>query len=385
MSDHHSAVGVTQGMNDHDRNPLDVVVVPVLQGNSSGPNSENGFWIVVSLRKLNFAFLSVAFFFLLTACREKEQLVKIEGQAQGTTYHITYFSKDNVSYKTQIDSLLKQLDLSLSTYVPESIISRINGNDNTVEVDDHFSSVFTKAIEVSKKTNGLFDVTVAPIINAYGFGFTAKENVNSKMIDSLRQFVGYRMVRLSGNKLVKEKPEIMVDFNAIAQGYSVDVLASFLEDKDINSYLVELGGEVKAKGTKENNEPWRVGIDQPEENFPGSRNLKAVVKLKDMAMATSGNYRRYYEENGRKYAHIIHPATGYPAKHHLLSASVFAIDCMTADAYATAFMVMGVEQARQFLSENKAVELEVFLIYDDNGDWKTYASEGLKEWIEEIP
>ncbi len=177
----------------------------------------------------------------------------------------------------------------------------------------------------------------------------------------------------------------MLDFNALAQGYTVDVLASFLESKGIINYLVELGGEVKAKGKKDPDEYWKVGIDQPNETATDGRPLKAIIKLKDRALATSGNYRKFYVENGKKYAHIINPFTGYPAKHNLLSATVLADDCMTADAYATAFMVMGLEKAKQFLSEHKELNLEVFFIYDENGIWKTYTSETLKEWIEEIP
>jgi thiamine biosynthesis lipoprotein len=175
----------------------------------------------------------------------------------------------------------------------------------------------------------------------------------------------------------------MLDFNAIAQGYSVDVLASFLESKGIRNYMVELGGEVKAKGKKDNNEYWKIGIDQPNEVFKDERPLEAVVHLRDRALATSGNYRKYYVENGQKHSHIINPHTGFPEKHNLLSATVIALDCMTADAYATAFMVMGLEKSKQFLSKNKALNLEVHFIYDENGVWKTYTSETLKEWIEE--
>ena len=178
---------------------------------------------------------------------------------------------------------------------------------------------------------------------------------------------------------------MMLDFNAIAQGYTVDLLSSFLESKGINNYLVELGGEVRTKGKKNNGEDWKIGIDQPNETYTEGRPLKAIVSLKNKALATSGNYRKFYVENGRKYAHIIDPHTGYPAKHNLLSATVIANDCMTADAFATAFMVMGLEKAKQFLSKAKQLGLEVFFIYDEHGTWKTYTSETLKERIEELP
>jgi thiamine biosynthesis lipoprotein len=329
-------------------------------------------------------FVSICFIILVNCNQKSNELIKIAGEAQGTTYHITYLSKDYINYKAGIDSLLKAIDLSLSTYVPVSIISKINRNDTTLIADKYFTEVFNKAIEVSEKTGGLFDVTVAPVINAWGFGFTKKAKVDSAMIDSLLEFIGYKMVRLEGKKLVKAKPQIMLDFNAIAQGYSVDILASFLESKGIRIYMVELGGEVKAKGKKNNDEYWKIGIDQPNEVSTDERPLLAIVRLRDKALATSGNYRRYYVENGRKYAHIIHPHTGYPAKHNLLSATVIAEDCMTADAYATAFMVMGLEKSKQFLSANKALKLEVHFIYDENGIWKTYTSETVKEWIEEI-
>ncbi len=335
---------------------------------------------------MRFVFPVVVSFTLLISCnQESNKILRIAGKAQGTTYHISYLSSDNSNYKPGIDSLLKEIDLSLSTYVPVSIISRINKNDSNVFADKYFTEVFNKSIEISERTGGLFDVTVGPVINAWGFGFTKKADVDSAMIDSLLDYVGYKMVRLEGNKVVKLKSQIILDFNAIAQGYSVDILASYLENKGITNYLVELGGEAKAKGKKNNNEYWKVGIDQPNEMSTDERPLQAVINLRDKALATSGNYRKFYIENGKKYAHIIDPRTGYPAKHNLLSASVIASDCMTADAYATAFMVMGMEGSRQFLSENKNLALEVYFIYDENSIWKTYTSETLKEWLEELP
>jgi thiamine biosynthesis lipoprotein len=177
----------------------------------------------------------------------------------------------------------------------------------------------------------------------------------------------------------------MIDFNAIAQGYSVDILASYLDAKGVSNYLVELGGEVRAKGKKNNKEYWKVGIDQPNETSTEERPLQAVVRLRDKALATSGNYRKYYIENGQKFSHIINPQTGYPAKHNLLSATVIADDCMTADAYATTFMVMGLERSKQFLLDNKDLGLQVHFVYDENGHWRTHTSQELKEWIEELP
>jgi len=341
--------------------------------------------LITNRRKMKAVLLAVVCFLVFLKCNQKDdQIHKITGEAQGTTYQITYVAQGKENYKKEIDSLLSAVDLSLSTYVSHSIISRINKNDSDVVADKYFTEVFNKAQEISKKTEGVFDVTVAPVINAWGFGFTKKANVDSAMIDSLLQFIGYEMVSLKNGKLVKAKSPIMLDFNAIAQGYTVDILASFLQSKGIGNYLVELGGEVKAKGKKNNNEYWKIGIDQPNETYTEGRPLKAIVNLNNKALATSGNYRKFYIENGQKYAHIIHPHTGYPAKHNLLSATVIATDCMTADAYATAFMVMGMKKAKDFLSENKQLGLEVLFIYDDNGKWNTYLSDTLKEWVEEI-
>ena len=324
----------------------------------------------------------VIFFF---SCNQHDRTIYVRGEAQGTTYNITYSAPEKTNYKNEIDSLFKAVDQSLSTYVPGSIISRINRNDTGVVADKYFIDVFRKAQEISQQTNGAFDVTVAPIVNAWGFGFTKRARIDSATIDSLLRFVGYQKIKLEGGAIVKTNPGMMLDFNAIAQGYTVDLLSSFLESIGINNYLVELGGEVRTKGKKNNGEDWKIGIDQPNETYTEGRPLKAIVSLKNKALATSGNYRKFYVENGRKYAHIIDPHTGYPAKHNLLSATVIANDCMTADAFATAFMVMGLEKAKQFLSKDKQLGLEVFFIYDEQGTWKTYTSETLKERIEELP
>jgi FAD:protein FMN transferase len=333
---------------------------------------------------MKFIFPIIACTFFFTSCNSgNKNLIKIEGNAQGTTYHITYLSKENTDHQKAIDSILQDIDSSMSTYLPVSVISRINKNDSHVMVDPYFIDVFHKSMEVSEKTGGLFDVTVGPLVNAWGFGFTKKENVDSSMIDSLLVFVGYKMIQLKGNRIVKEKPGIKLDFNAIAQGYTVDVLAAYLESKGIHDYLIELGGELKAKG-KKNGEDWKVGIDKPDEKATTERKLEAIILLNNKAMATSGNYRKFYEEGGQKFSHIIDPRTGYPAKQNLLSATVIADDGITADAYATAFMIMGLERSKQFLIENKDLNLEVYFIYDENGTSKTYASETLKNRIQEI-
>ena len=322
---------------------------------------------------------------LIISCRQdRRAVIKISGEAQGTTYSITWISAERQNYKTAFDSIFKKIDSSLSTYLPFSIVSRINNNDTLALPDEHFKNVFRKSEEVSEKTNGAFDVTIGPLVNAWGFGFTKKAKVDSQLIKNLLPFIGYKMVKLEGTRLVKEKKEIQLDFNAIAQGYTVDVLAFFLESKGIQDYLVELGGEVKSRGIKKNGELWKIGIDKPEENTNDERHLQAILELNNKALATSGNYRKFYVENGKKFSHILDPATGYPAKNNLLSASVIADDCMIADAYATAFMVMGLEKSKQFLEQHKELNLEVYFVFDENGVWKTFATENTRKWIKEI-
>jgi|JI6StandDraft_1071083.scaffolds.fasta_scaffold10369_3 thiamine biosynthesis lipoprotein len=320
----------------------------------------------------------------ISACQSKKNnLITINGEAQGTTWHISYLSEDTINHKEAIDSILKGIDLSLSTYVPASIISRINNNEPGISVDSYFIDVFNKSVEVSGKTGGLFDITVGPLVNAWGFGFSKKSNLDSTRIDSILQLVNYKMLKLDGNRLIKQKKEIQLDFNAIAQGYTVDVLASYLDKSGIDNYLVELGGELIAKG-KKNTESWKVGIDQPTQNTSSERKLEAIIELNNRALCTSGNYRKFYEEDGKRYSHILDPRTGYPARQNILSATVIANDAMTADAYATAFMVMGLERSNQFLEENKDLKLEVFIIYDENNSWKTYTSESLKNRIKQV-
>ncbi|MFL9829569.1 FAD:protein FMN transferase [Flavobacterium sp. ST-87] len=319
----------------------------------------------------------------VVACAKEEAIFFLQGNAQGTSYHISYVSQDKIVSKKQIDSLLADIDRSMSAWIPNSIISRINNNEKDVIIDDYFRTVFNKAVEVSDKTKGDFDITVGPLINAWGFGPATKKTLNKRKLDSLLPLVNYKMLSLQHSKIVKEKPEIKIDFNAIAQGYSVDVLADFFQKKGITNYLVELGGEIKSNG-KKIKEEWKVGIEQPDEENASDRKLQAIVNLGNRALATSGNYRKFYREGNQKFSHIINPKTGYPAKHNLLSTTVIANDAITADAYATAFMVMGLQKSIDFVEKNKELNLEVFFIYDEKGKWKTYISPGLMKRIKTV-
>jgi FAD:protein FMN transferase len=307
--------------------------------------------------------------------------IKINGRTQGTTYSITYFDKKQRNFQTDIDKLLSDFSSSLSSYDSTSVLSRVNRNDPDVSIDNYFKVCFDRSMEISQNTDGAFDITVGPLVRAWGFGNKRKSKVDSTVIDSLLNFVGYRMVECKEGKIIKKDQRVTLDFNAIAQGYSVDVVSQFLGSKGIKNYLVEIGGEVFAKNTKPNGDQWKVGIEQPENNPNSSNPLMAIVKLKNKALSTSGNYRKFYIENGIKYSHEINPKTGYPARNTLLSASVFAGDCMSADAYATAFMVMGLEKTIKFVSEHK--EVLVYLIYsDENGKYKVFESEELNKILE---
>ncbi|HSK12061.1 MAG TPA: FAD:protein FMN transferase [Phnomibacter sp.] len=323
------------------------------------------------MRPLLFTTIMVLFFF---SCGEEVQnTLHISGPAQGTTYNITYVAGAYANYRQEIDSIFSTIDGSLSTYQPGSIISRINRNEPAA-LDTHFIAVCHRAKEVFERTEGLFDPTVAPLVNAYGFGFKKKEEVTPHRIDSLKKIIGFRHVRIEGDKLFKDFPEVTLDFNAIAPGYTVDVLAAFLEKKGIKHYLIELGGEVRSKGKRLDGSAWTLGIEQPEEDPSEGVRLHSRIPLGDLALATSGNYKNFYLENGKKYSHIIDPVSGYPAKNSLLSATVIAPDCTTADAYATAFMIMGLQKAQQFLEAHAHLGLSVFFIYDHEGTTKTWAS-----------
>jgi thiamine biosynthesis lipoprotein len=321
---------------------------------------------------------------LLYSCNGFHNLksVKFNGLAQGTFYSVTYYEKNGTNYKTQIDSILKSFDKSVSIYDSISLISKINKNDTTVVLDNYFIEIFNTAEQISKKTNGAFDITVASLVNAWGFGFKNKSEIDSSLIDSLLEFTGYKLVSINKNKIIKKDSRTILDFNAIAKGYSVDIIGKFLESKGIENYLIDIGGEVFAKGEKTNNKKWKIGIEKPAKTKFDKQKIKAEIKLENKAVATSGNYRNYYKNNGERYSHIINPKTGYPVKNNLMSASVFADNCFTADAYATAFMVMGLKRTKKFLSKNK--ELEAYLIYSDkNGDINIYTTKGIKNIMSE--
>ena len=327
-------------------------------------------------------FYGIIILIVLFSCsgEKKTDYLSFDGVVQGTTYKVTYQSPKNKNYKSEIEQLLSEFDSSLSLYQPNSIISRVNKNDTSVIIDELFSTVFEKAAVINKATEGAFDITVGPIVNAWGFGPEESMRIDKSIIDSLLEFVGMYKVRIENKKIIKEHPGIKLDFNAIAQGYSADLICELFEDTGIKNYLVEIGGEVKTKGLNKNGVPWRIGIDRPVESNITVRELQAIVQLSNKAIATSGNYRKFYEENGIKYSHTINPKTGYPERTNLLSATVLTDECIVADAYATAFMVMGLEKSFDFVE--KEPELEALFIYaDENGEFQVKATKGFEKLL----
>lgn len=326
--------------------------------------------------------LPIIILLLITACTQRTTYHKLSfaGMAQGTYYAVTYFDTLNRNFQPQIDSLLTAFDQSVSMWVPNSIISRINNGEKDVECDQIFIDNYKLAHTVAEESHGAFDYTVGPLVNVWGFGFEDRQKVDQAMVDTLLPLVDFRSVHLVGNKIVMDKEGIKFDFNAVAQGYSVDLVGTFLASKGIQNFLVDIGGEVLAIGEKPGDGKWLIGIEKPSETEYSDRMLEATIELKDKAMATSGNYRKFYEEDGVRYSHTIDPFTGYPVRHSLLSVSIIADDCGSADAWATAFMVMGLEKAKSILDERN--DMEAFFIYSgEEGYMMTYATEGMKELL----
>ncbi len=301
-----------------------------------------------------------------------------EGMIFNTVYHFTYEAR--ADYHTQIEAELQRFNASLSPFEKNSIITRFNNNDTTVRADEWFTAVFNRSQEVSQDTEGAFDPTVSPLINAWGFGFKSGIEPAPDVIDSLWQMVGMNRMTLVDNRLIKEDPRMTLNFSAIAKGYAVDVVSSFLRSKGVENFLVEIGGEIAAHGHNSRGELWRVGIDTPDESNVAGGEIEAVIAIGNAALATSGNYRNFRVVDGRRVAHTIDPATGYPAMHSLLSVTVLAPDCMTADAYATAFMVLGVEKSMEIAARHP--EMEAYFIYAvDTLDTAVAMTPGMKQYL----
>nr|WP_279056214.1 FAD:protein FMN transferase [Hoylesella timonensis] len=301
------------------------------------------------------------------------------GQIFGTTYHITYQSDKDLH--REILQRLQLVDQTFSTFNDESIISKINRNE-PVKLNQMFIEVFDLAKTVSKDTHGAFDITVAPLVNVWGFGFKSGTPPTKAVIDSLRHLTGYEKVKLIGSKVRKQDPRIMLDCSAIAKGYGSDVVAQYLRSRDVENFMIEIGGEIVVQGNSDKRLPWKIGVTKPTDDSTQTNNeLQTVLNVTNTAMATSGNYRRFYYKNGKKYAHTIDPKTGYPVQHNILSATVLANNCAKADAYATSFMVLGLEKTQQVLQHHP--DLMVYLIYaNGQGKNKVWYSPSLKKAIQ---
>ena len=323
----------------------------------------------------------VAILILCVSCMHNNSYYEESGSVFHTFYKFKYQSTKPLNDK--IDAELKAFNLSMNPFDPNSIISKVNRNEE-VEVDEWFTVVFNKAMKISENTDGAFDVTVAPLINLWGFGFENLDNISQQRIDSIKEFVGYQKVRIENKRVIKDDPRIKLNFSAIAKGYACDIVAEVLEREGVENYMIWIGGEVTAKGKNPNGVCWRLGINKPEDDPTGIKDdYDTFVKLCNKSgMATSGDYRNYRIIDGKKYSHIIDPRIGFPSEKSIRSATIIAPDCMTADAYATAFMVLGIDAAEKIAA--KAPEIEYYLIYDYEevtGSYKTKYSDGMKTML----
>jgi FAD:protein FMN transferase len=303
-----------------------------------------------------------------------------EGSVFGTSYRITYLYNEDL--KDEIEQSLAKVDKALSMFNDSSTISKINRNENVIP-DSLFMHVYTLAEQVSNWTNGAFDITIAPAVNAWGFGFKHAENITDETIDSLKNLVGYKKVQVINGKIIKSNPDIMLDCSAIAKGFGSDVVADMMKAKNIDNFMIEIGGEIVLKGKNSKGNNWNIGVSKPiDDSLAVSNELQTILSLTDCALATSGNYRNYYYKDGKKYAHTIDPKTCRPVSHNLLSATVIASDCATADAFATSMMVIGLDSAKVLCSKHQ--DIEAYFIYQNgDGEIDTYYTDGFQKYIKQ--
>ena len=316
---------------------------------------------------------------ILASCGKQPKKMVLQGLAQGSYYAVTYYDEQGRNFQHEIDSIFHAVDMSVNLWVDSSVISKVNRNEEVV-LDQIFIDNFNIAQEAAKLSDGYFDPTVSPIVAAWGFSYKVGDSITPQLIDSLKQWVDYRKVRIENGKVIKENPAITLDFNAIAQGYTSDLIAAFLESRGIKSYLVDTGGEIMAKGEKTNGKPWIVGIEKPAENKESEQVVQTRIALRDKGLVTSGSTRKYVERNGKRYSHSINPKTGYPVEHNVLSVTVLAENSVWADALASICMVMGLEQSLPLIESLDGVE--AYYIYsNEQNELETFATEGFKTLI----
>ena len=316
---------------------------------------------------------------ILASCGKQPKKMVLQGLAQGSYYAVTYYDEQGRNFQHEIDSIFHAVDMSVNLWVDSSVISKVNRNEEVV-LDQIFIDNFNIAQEAAKLSDGYFDPTVSPIVAAWGFSYKVGDSITPQLIDSLKQWVDYRKVRIENGKVIKESPNMTLDFNAIAQGYTSDLIAAFLESRGIKSYLVDTGGEIMAKGEKNNGKPWIVGIEKPAENKDSEQVVQTRIALRDKGLVTSGSTRKYVERNGKRYSHSINPKTGYPVEHNVLSVTVLAENSVWADALASICMVMGLEQSLPLIESLDGVE--AYYIYsNEQNELETFATEGFKTLI----
>lgn len=318
------------------------------------------------MRRLFYTLLICCF---LVNCNtvKKQQFM---GTTQGSYYSITYFDEQNRDFSREFDSIFKEIESTLSLWDENSIIRRVNRNDTTVVLNQIFIDNFNYAMKAAELSDGYFDPTVGPLVQAWGFHFKEGMEMTPEIVDSLKQLVDYRKVKIENNKVVKGNPNMTLDFNAVAQGYTTDMIGDFLLSKNVNNFLVDVGGEILARGCKPNGELWKVGIEKPAENKDSERIVQEIVELKDRSIVTSGNYRKYVERGGKRYSHSLNPKTGYPAENRLLSATIIADNTAWADCLASICMVVGLEKAIEII-ESSEDNIDAYFIYvDENNEVK---------------
>lgn len=318
-------------------------------------------------------------FAFLASCGRQPKKMVLQGLAQGSYYAVTYYDEQERNFQHEIDSIFHAVDMSVNLWVDSSVISKVNRNEEVV-LDDIFIDNFNIAQEVAKLSDGYFDPTISPIVAAWGFSYKHGDSITPQLIDSLKQLVDYRKVRIENGKVIKENPSIQLDFNAIAQGYTSDMIASFLESRDVKDFLVDTGGEIMARGGKPNGQPWIVGIEKPADNWDSEQVVQTRIALRDKGLVTSGSTRKYVERNGKRYSHCINPKTGYPVEHQLLSATVLAENSVWADALASICMVMGLEKSLEIINALDGVEA-YYIFVNDKNELETYATEGFKKLL----
>ena len=313
---------------------------------------------------------------LLASCGNQPKKMMLQGFVQGSTYSITYYDEQGRNFQKEIDSIFHAVDLSVNLWVDSSVISKVNRNEE-VELDEIFIDNFNIAQEAACLSDGSFDPTISPLVAAWGFGTKNGERIteNGELIDSLLQLVDYRKIRIEEGKVVKENPAMMLDFNAIAQGYTTDLVSALLDSKGVDSYIVDIGGEVFARGTKPGGKRWVVGIEKPAADWDSERVVQQRVELQDKGIVTSGSYRKYVERDGKRYSHCIDPSTGYPVEHNLLSATVIAENATWADALASICMVMGMERSLELINGMDGVEA-YYIFVNENNELETFATNG---------